>query len=103
MSKKKEEMGLGRIGTKGEYEVYTVMPSAILDTVQDPEISTHYKKNTNSLLPFVKISLITLKKVHPRKKSWKSRDRNTSKGSQHSLMGTKQKLMSGMCLRKTEE
>ena len=50
MSKKKEEMGLGRIGTKGEYEVYTVMPSAILDTVQDPEISTHYKKNTNSLL-----------------------------------------------------
>lgn len=50
MSKKKEEMGLGRIGTKGEYEVYTVMPSAILDTIQDPEISTHYVKDTGSVL-----------------------------------------------------
>ena len=50
MSKDKNELKLGRTGTKGEYEVYTVMPSAILDTVQKPEISTHYKKDTASIM-----------------------------------------------------
>ena len=47
---KKQKMEMVRTGTKGEYEVYTVMPSSVTDGMKlTPEISTHYKKDTGGI------------------------------------------------------
>lgn len=50
MNKQKDKQVMVRTGQKGEYEVYTVMPSGVMDTLQEAEISTHYKKDTLSIM-----------------------------------------------------
>lgn len=46
----KDKQTMVRTGTKGDYEVYTLMPSRVADSVQEAEISTHYKKDTGSII-----------------------------------------------------
>ena len=42
-----DNMTMVPMGTKGEYEVYTLLPSGIADAIQtEAEISTHYKHDT---------------------------------------------------------
>ena len=44
---KKEKSEMVHLGNKGEYEVYTIMPSSVMDGMNlQPEISTHYQKDT---------------------------------------------------------
>lgn len=46
---KKQKMEMVRTGTKGEFEVYTLMPGGIAKNQVAAEISTHYKKDTGGL------------------------------------------------------
>ena len=51
MSNKKGRQELVQIGSKGEYEVYSIMPSGISDSMKsmEAEITTHYKSDTDDI------------------------------------------------------
>ena len=50
MSRNKKSYGMVQLGTKGEYEVYTLFPSSISNAIQSKvEISTHYKQDTDGI------------------------------------------------------
>ncbi len=46
---KKSKDIMVRTGTKRDYEVYTVMPSSIMDSGSEAEVTTHYKHDTLSI------------------------------------------------------
>ena len=62
MSRKKEKMEMVHTGTNGDYDVYSIMPSSIVDDMRlSAEVSTHYKHDTDSL--FSSIDDIDTEKV----------------------------------------
>ncbi len=51
--KKKEKNVMVPVGTKGDYEVFQVVPMAVNDASQlEAEITTHYKQNADALLTY---------------------------------------------------
>jgi hypothetical protein len=46
---KKEKQGMVRTGTRDDYEVYTIMPSSVINSGNQAEVTTHYQKDTDSI------------------------------------------------------